>query len=274
MVLNERRSVAPEINVGAFSDIAFLLIIFFILATTLVQISGVITEIPSGQQAETQQEEEEETPTVRLEGDRVLLGEKHVDMNELRRRLTMMKLNQKTGDGKVVLLEASGDVTYQNYFDVMASMGDIAFLLIIFFMVCSRFAKDPGVSIQPPTTVEVSKLDDYPIVVLIDEKARIYFQGKPIDSAEQVEEEVRRFVEGKADEKARTVLFRCDRSVGKRIFEPVIEAIAKGLRLRWSPKAGPGTGEFKLEVGAAGWPRPCSSVRWSGDLRQAACGCW
>jgi len=110
----------------------------------------------------------------------------------------------------------------------VASMGDIAFLLIIFFMVCSRFAKDPGVSIDPPTTVEVSKLDDYPVVVLIDKEARIYFQGKPIDSAEQVEEEVRRFVEGKDDEKSRTVLFRCDRSVGKRIFEPVIEAIAKG----------------------------------------------
>jgi len=110
----------------------------------------------------------------------------------------------------------------------VASMGDIAFLLIIFFMVCSRFAKDPGVSIRPPTTVEVSKLDDYPIVVLIDEKARIFFQGKPIDSPEQVEEEVRRFVEGKEDEKSRTVLFRCDRSVGKRFFEPVIEAIAKG----------------------------------------------
>jgi biopolymer transport protein ExbD len=110
----------------------------------------------------------------------------------------------------------------------VASMGDIAFLLIIFFMVCSRFAKDPGVSIEAPTTVNVSKLDDYPIVVLIDKETRIYFQGEPIDSAGQVEEEVRRLVEGKDDEKLRTVLFRCDRTVGKHIFEPVIEAIAKG----------------------------------------------
>ena len=47
-----------EVPVSAFSDIAFLLIIFFILATTLVQVSGVITEIPSGEQAQTQQEEE------------------------------------------------------------------------------------------------------------------------------------------------------------------------------------------------------------------------
>jgi len=109
-----------EVPVSAFSDIAFLLIIFFILATTLVQVSGVITEIPSGEQAQTQQEEE--TPTVRLQGDRVLLGEKRVDMKELRRSLAKMKLHEKAGDAKVVLLEASGNVTYQNYFDVMASI--------------------------------------------------------------------------------------------------------------------------------------------------------
>lgn len=110
----------------------------------------------------------------------------------------------------------------------VASMGDIAFLLIIFFMVCSRFAKDPGVSIDPPTTPEMTKLDDYPIVVLIGPESKIYFQGEPIAGPEQVEEEVHRLVEGKTADKAKTVLFRCDAKVGKHVFEPVIEAIAKG----------------------------------------------
>ena len=110
----------------------------------------------------------------------------------------------------------------------VTSMGDIAFLLIIFFMVCSRFAKDPGVVIEPPTTVEVDELDDYPLIVLIDKDSQIYFQGEPIASADMVEGEVRRFVEGKEDDKLRTVLFRCDRNVGKHVFEPVIEAIAQG----------------------------------------------
>jgi biopolymer transport protein ExbD len=107
-------------------------------------------------------------------------------------------------------------------------MGDIAFLLIIFFMICSRFAKEPGVSIDAPTTIEVDKLDDYPLVVLIDKEAQIYFQGEPIGSPDMVEQEVRKFVEDKDDAKLKTVLFRCDASVGKHIFEPVIEAIAQG----------------------------------------------
>jgi biopolymer transport protein ExbD len=110
----------------------------------------------------------------------------------------------------------------------VASMADIAFLLIIFFMVCSRFAKDPGKEIEPPTTLEVSQLDDYPMVVLIDAKGTIFFQGRQVDGHEQIQEEVRRYVEGRTEDKSRTVIVRCDRTVLKHVFEPVYEAIAKG----------------------------------------------
>jgi len=109
----------------------------------------------------------------------------------------------------------------------VASMGDIAFLLIIFFMVCSRFAKDPGVTIDLPTTNDVTKLDDYPMVVIIDKKGKIYFQGGEISGPEQLENEIQRLVEGKTTEKARTVLVRCDQKVRGR-YLPVFQAIAKG----------------------------------------------
>ena len=109
----------------------------------------------------------------------------------------------------------------------VASMGDIAFLLIIFFMVCSQFITD-SVKVTSPTTAEVTKLENYPIVIVIDDKAKIYFQGAPIGSAAQIESAVRSAIGDKTDDKSRTVLFRCDKSVDKRVFEPVIEAIAKG----------------------------------------------
>jgi biopolymer transport protein ExbD len=120
MALPRKQRRDSEVPVSAFSDIAFLLIIFFILATTLVQVSGVVTEIPSGEQAQDKQETE--TPTVALKGDRMFLGEQQVNMKQLRRLLAGMKLHEKTGDDKVVLLEATGEVKYQNYFDVMASI--------------------------------------------------------------------------------------------------------------------------------------------------------
>ena len=106
--------------ISAFSDIAFLLIIFFILATTLVQVTGMVAEIPSGEKSEAK--EEKETASVQIQGDRVLFNEKHVEMDELRQKLADMNLPEKADDEKVVLLEASGNVTYQTYFDVMASI--------------------------------------------------------------------------------------------------------------------------------------------------------
>ena len=67
----KRRDV--EMSISSFSDIAFLLIIFFILATTLVQVSGVINEIPSGEQSQSDQDLE--SPTVQLEHGRVLFND-------------------------------------------------------------------------------------------------------------------------------------------------------------------------------------------------------
>jgi len=119
-----------------------------------------------------------------------------------------------------------------------AGMADIAFLLVIFFVVCSHVGKDPLGKIDAATTTELTKLEKYPMIVLIDKEGRIFFQGKKVAGAEQVEAEVQNFIESvekirksadrETDERVKTVLFGCDRSVGKNVFEPVIEAIAKG----------------------------------------------
>ena len=110
----------------------------------------------------------------------------------------------------------------------VASMGDIAFLLIIFFMICSRFAKEAGEKIHPPDTVDVTKLEEYPMIVSIDETGKIHFQGWEVPNAGALESNIRAQVEGKTTVRAKTVIFRCDRKVEKDVFEPVLEAIAKG----------------------------------------------
>ena len=116
---DKRRKREPDIPVSSFSDIAFLLIIFFILATTLAQLSGVVTDIPAGQKART---EVQTAANVELHNDVIRFNERVVDIRELRRELAMLNLHAKSGKDKVVLLEAVGKVTYQTYFDVMASI--------------------------------------------------------------------------------------------------------------------------------------------------------
>ena len=39
---------------------------------------------------------------------------------ELRKKLEDLRLDQQTGDGKVILLEASENIPYQDYFEIMA----------------------------------------------------------------------------------------------------------------------------------------------------------
>jgi len=116
----------------------------------------------------------------------------------------------------------------------VASMGDIAFLLIIFFMVCSNFAKD-NYKVDLPNAANLEQMEKSNITIGIDAGGVIYFQGKPVD-AQGVEYAVAAFLERKLKElppggdenAARLVLFRCDQSVSREIFVPVIGAISRG----------------------------------------------
>lgn len=111
-----RKRAEPSVPTDSVSDIAFLLIIFFILVTTLQQQLGFITELPSGERG---QEKNEKTPIVQVKDGNITLNDQAVDIDELSRRLADLALAQKEGGQKVVLLEAAGNVEYQQYFDIM-----------------------------------------------------------------------------------------------------------------------------------------------------------
>jgi len=115
-----KRPDAPDMPVGSFSDIAFLLIIFFIVATTLNKMSGVTTDIPAGEKS--QGATAEKVPTVELHGERITFNKEDITMKGLRRRLAALDLDKKKGEERVVVLEASGEVAYQVYFDALASI--------------------------------------------------------------------------------------------------------------------------------------------------------
>lgn len=108
-----------DMPVDSFSDIAFLLIIFFILVTSLSQLTGLQTEMPAAEKSEAQPDK---TPTVALSGERLLFNDAPMTIEKLREQLGALALSEKTGEGKVVLLEATGKVQYQNYYQVMAAI--------------------------------------------------------------------------------------------------------------------------------------------------------
>lgn len=109
-----------DIPVASFSDLAFLLIIFFILTTTFQKATGFLTDIPSGMKSQVAQQEK--TTTIALHEDQISLNDEKVSMAELRRRLRNMDFKAKLGDTKIVLLTATGKVKYQTYYDTMSTI--------------------------------------------------------------------------------------------------------------------------------------------------------
>lgn len=110
----------------------------------------------------------------------------------------------------------------------IASMGDIAFLLIIFFMVCSEVTKEKKLNVTLPVSEHVEKNKDSLVArIAVDEAGQIFFDGRPVDSAKDVEWGVRAMLANTVSEDQRHVQFKCDAALPKETFEPVLKAIAE-----------------------------------------------
>jgi biopolymer transport protein ExbD len=104
----------------SFSDIAFLLIIFFIITTSLKNIVGFETELPASKEEE--KKTEEKTPTVTLKVNQITFMEAEVSMEAFKAKLAAMKLADRKDEGKVILMDATMETDYQNYYEVMAAI--------------------------------------------------------------------------------------------------------------------------------------------------------
>lgn len=116
----KRQLSDSDIPVASFSDLAFLLIIFFILTTTLQKATGFLTDIPSGLKGQVAQQEK--TTTIALHENKISLNDETIGMAELRRRLRSMDLKSKLGNARIVLLTATGKVKYQTYYETMSTI--------------------------------------------------------------------------------------------------------------------------------------------------------
>ena len=103
----------------SLADMMFLLLIFFIMTTTLANTTGFVTDIPSG--AKGQQDTQEKTPAIALHDEKITINDtQNLTMDELRRYITGLRLDQRKGDSKVVIVTATGQVTYQAYYETLA----------------------------------------------------------------------------------------------------------------------------------------------------------
>ncbi|MDP6635287.1 MAG: biopolymer transporter ExbD [Phycisphaerae bacterium] len=115
-----RHDVEP--NVGPFSDIAFLLIIFFILTSTLSALMGNKLDIPAAR--ENPKKSKAEQPTITLSPELLAWGKQQEDVTlmQLRVKLMDLDLRAKPQGKRVVILDCAPKTSYQRYYEVVMAI--------------------------------------------------------------------------------------------------------------------------------------------------------
>ena len=120
------------------------------------------------------------------------------------------------------------------------SMGDIAFLLIIFFILCSNFAKESGLKLTPARSEDIDSVGKPRRLVAIDEEGTVHFEGQALGGADELEGRLGALIEEVTPAERRRVHLKVDASVGPEVYKPVLEALAKsGATIEFVGELGP-----------------------------------
>ena len=105
----------------------------------------------------------------------------------------------------------------------LASFGDIAFLLIIFFMLASNFVKEAHIELERVEAGNIEEVKPAPVSVTLDADGVCYLQGKvqPIGSLESA---VSMLVEGAEDKR---VAMTIDKNLVSKQYSPVQMALVR-----------------------------------------------
>jgi biopolymer transport protein ExbD len=103
----------------SLADMMFLLLIFFIMTTTLSRVQGFKTDIPAGARGGVA-EAAEKTPTLTLHDDRIAINGEDAPAPRVAEYLRGLRLGEKAGDARIVLVATEGRVNYQTYYETLA----------------------------------------------------------------------------------------------------------------------------------------------------------
>ena len=105
----------------------------------------------------------------------------------------------------------------------IASMGDIAFLLIIFFMLSSNFIKETNVDLEEAESLDIAEIEQSSISIAVDKDAVIWVDGKEcsIDALQSTAEYKL------ATQKKNTVMLKVDKNLRHDQYGKVLMELSK-----------------------------------------------
>lgn len=103
----------------------------------------------------------------------------------------------------------------------IASLVDVLFLLLIFFMVTSAFVEQPNIKFELPSTrhSEVSKIEN--MVLTIARDGKLFLQDRPVDKR-NLEKELRRIILDTGDE---VLVLKADKFVPYGVVIDIMDAV-------------------------------------------------
>ena len=137
MIKRRKKPPLVDVEVGSFSDIAFLLIIFFILTTQIARFTGHLVTIPSGAPSEGEKKEEEKQITVNIASDGSLTystGENSnvpLTLEELKVKMLEENFPAKEPEKRLVIVDSKADVPYELYYKVVMIISDCGGVLAL-----------------------------------------------------------------------------------------------------------------------------------------------
>ena len=124
MKLKRKERPSADLDVTSFSDIANLLIIFFILTTSLARPYGRKMEMPAASTPPQDASKVQHIPSINVMADRIVYTEgnnpgRELSMNELNAQLLKKQFTKLDPKQRLVVLEVAEDVNYERYFRIV-----------------------------------------------------------------------------------------------------------------------------------------------------------
>ena len=105
------------------------------------------------------------------------------------------------------------------------AMGDIAFNLLIFFVILARAQDDSHLQWKPAEAIDLEAAKYAKVSVIMDRDQKLYLNGQQVGESELaglIEKNL-----GNTPAGERYVLLKCDRDVTALRFQPVLEAVGE-----------------------------------------------
>lgn len=105
------------------------------------------------------------------------------------------------------------------------AMGDIAFNLLVFFVILARSQDDSHLKWEPARTAEVENFGNPRVSITVDIENRVYLNGRQV-SVREISTGVQSFL-GDLPPGRRIVLLKIHKDTLAATFEPIVEAVSE-----------------------------------------------